>query len=105
MNGYLIKATYLSGRSIGRSYFLRKGGYVTTPNASQREDTVYKTLRIAKAQCKRLLEKNELDYNAETRTRNYRTKMNQFVSSNRVYEKMSYEPFEVQNVHPDRLDK
>lgn len=105
MNGYLIKATYLSGRNIGKSYFLRKGGYVTTPNASQWDDTVYKTLGIAKAQCKKLYTKNEKNIFGENLERDYRTRMKKFVSPTRIYEKMSYEPFEVQNVHPDRLDR
>ena len=30
MNGYIIKATYLTGPHKGTSYFLQKGGYVTS---------------------------------------------------------------------------
>lgn len=30
MKGYIIKATYLTGTHKGKSYFLQKGGYVTS---------------------------------------------------------------------------
>lgn len=103
MKGYLIKATYLSGRSIGRSYFLEKGGNITTPGGSHWEDRVYKTLGSAKTQCKKLYTKNEKNIFGENLTRDYRTRMKQFVSPNREYEKMSYEPFEIQNVKPGSL--
>lgn len=98
MNGYLIKTTYLTGPHKGRSYFLRKGGYVTEEGNHEWDDTTYRTLGIAQAQCKRLTEENERCYNDETGSRNRRIKEGKEVSKYRIYEKESYEPYMVEIV-------
>ena len=98
MNGYLIKSTYLTGPHKGKSYLLRKGGYVTEEGSHEWSDTTYRTLGIAQAQCKRLAEENERCYNDETWSRNRRIKEGKEVSKYRIYEKRSYQPYLVENV-------
>lgn len=98
MNGYLIKTTYLTGSHKGRSYLLRKGGYITEEGNHEWDDTTYRTLGIAQAQCKRLTEENERCYNDETLSRNRRIKEGKEVAKYRIYEKASYEPYLVEIV-------
>lgn len=103
MNGYLIKGTYLTGPHKGESYLLRKGGYVTEEGRHEWDDTTYRTLGIAQAQCRRLTEENEICYNDETWSRNRRIKEGKEVSKYRIYEKEAYEPYFVENVHPSTV--
>lgn len=98
MNGYLIKTTYLTGPRKGTSYLLRKGGYVTEEGNHEWDDTTYRTLGIAQAQCRRLTKENERCYNDETENRNRRIKEGKEVSKYRIYEKASYAPYLVEIV-------
>lgn len=99
MNGYLIKVTYLTGPHAGESYLLRKGGYVTEEGNHEWDDTTYRTLGIAQAQCKRLAEENERCYNDETWMRERRLREGkELLHEWRIYEKQSYEPHLVENV-------
>ena len=63
MKGYVIKVTYLTGRHKGKSYLMKKGGYVTKEHNYHFESDVYKTLGIAKRVCTIYRKNNELDYN------------------------------------------
>lgn len=104
MNGYLIKATYLTGPHKGESYLLRKGGYVTEEDRHEWDDTTYRTEGIALAQCRRLSHENELAYDDETYMRDSRIKEGKdLLHEWRIYEKMQYEPYLVTNVHPSRV--
>ena len=71
MKGYVIKVTYLTGRHKGKSYLMKKGGYVTEEHNYHFESDVYKTLGIAKRVCTIYHKNNELDYNTERRTNEY----------------------------------
>lgn len=99
MNGYLIKATYLTGPHKGKSYLLRKGGYVTEEGNCEWDDTTYRTLANAEKRCRQLAQDNERDYNHETWERDHRIQQGKpLLHEWRIYEKMSYEPYLVENV-------
>lgn len=98
MNGYLIKVTYLTGPHKGRSYLLRKGGFVTEEDNHEWDITTYRTLNIAKAQCRRLTKENERCYNVETQSRIRRINEGKEVAKYRIYEQESYEPYHVKHV-------
>lgn len=99
MNGYLIKATYLTGPHTGKSYFLRKGGYVTQECDTQWEDTVYKSESMCNARCKKLSAQNSSDYYIESCDRANRRFAGKEVARYRIHEKMTYEPYLVSDVH------
>ena len=71
MKGYVIKVTYLTGRHKGKTYLMKKGGYVTEENHYHFESDIYKTLGIAKRVCTMYRKNNERDYNAERRMNEY----------------------------------
>ena len=97
MKGYLIKSTYLTGPHKGKSYLLRKGGYVTEEGNSEWCHTTYKTLALAKRRCRQLDEDNEIDYNIETREM-VRSIQQGKLPSLRIYERKRYEPYIVEIV-------
>ena len=69
MNGYIIKATYLTGPHIGKSYFLTKGGYVTDQPDTQWSYACYKTASICRAVCKKLSSNNTVEHRLENKQR------------------------------------
>lgn len=60
MGKYLIKMTYVGGEHEGKTFLLRKGGYVSSYNALDAgwwlPDETYKTEAIARRRCKQLEE-------------------------------------------------
>lgn len=95
MARYLIKATYESGIHKGKTYLLRKGGYVTDEIDFQWDDTTYKSRAIAERQCKRLKEENDLNYVIERRENEYRISKGKKGKDWFIYDMESYEPYEV----------
>ena len=94
MRGYLIKSTYLTGPHKGRSYLVRKDGYVTEEGNCEWDVTIYRTLASVKQRCRQLTRDNERDYNNETRERDQRIQQGEpLLHEGRIYEKMSYEPY------------
>jgi len=93
MTRYLIKCTYLTGQYKGKSYLLRKGGYVTEEKDYQREDTTYKSRKIAERVCKNLSEKNKRAYDDERIMNDSRIKRGFEKKKFFYYELESYEPF------------
>jgi hypothetical protein len=71
MNGYIIKATYLTGPNTGRSYFLQKA----------------------------LERSNMLEHVLEKRYREYQSKNGYNVSKYMINELMKYTPYFVKTVH------
>lgn len=98
MKRYLIKATYLEGKHAGRSYLLRKGGYVTDEGAYQWEDTTYATLGIAQRVCKQYAERNEQDRDLERGQEVFDLKTGRRKEPKAwyIHELESYEPYEVE---------
>ena len=96
MKGYVIKVTYLTGRHKGKSYLMKKGGYVTEEHNYHFESDVYKTLGIAKRVCTIYRKNNERDYNAERRTNEYNISKGRPSKDWFIYELESYEPFEIE---------
>lgn len=99
MNGYIIKATYLTGPHKGTSYFLQKGGYVTSDPDDQWSDNCYKTENICKSICMKLERSNMAEHVVEKITREYRFQKGYNVSDFMIYELMKYEPYFVKTVH------
>ena len=62
MKGYVIKVTYLTGRHKGKTYLMKKGGYITEEHYHHFESDVYTTLRTAKRVCTVYRNNNERDY-------------------------------------------
>ncbi len=80
---FLIKVTYETGPHAGKSYLLRKGGYVTD-GTFENEDTTYRTYGSAARVCTRLRLKNYREYHLE--------RENSHGKGPFVYEKEKYEP-------------
>lgn len=99
MNGYIIKATYLTGPHKGRSYFLQKGGYVTSDPDDQWSDNCYKTENICKSICMKLERSNMAEHVVEKRIREYRSQNGYNVSEYMINELMKYTPYFVKTVH------
>lgn len=93
--GWIIKATYLTGRSKGRSYFLRKGGYVTEGGYIW-SDQAYKTKGFAERECKRLKKYYELSYRSERQDNEIMIKKGLKPKDSFIYELESFEPYEVE---------
>lgn len=100
MNGYIIKATYLTGPHIGKSYFLIKGGYVTDEPDVQWSDACYKNAGICRAVCNKLSSNNIIEHRLENKQRERQLERGQNIPVSMIYELMSYEPYEVKTVHP-----
>ena len=98
MKRYLIKVTYLDGEHAGTSYLLRKGGYVTDERNIEWKSTTYASYNIALRQCKRLFDENELNIQIERRDREYAKKRGRYFRDWNIYNKESYEPYEVEAV-------
>lgn len=96
MKRYLIKVTYLEGEHKGKSYLLRKGGYVTEKGNVEWEDTTYSSYKRALWQCNRLEQQNELNIRIERRDRQYAIQMGRKFRDYNIYELESYEPYEVE---------
>lgn len=103
MNRYVIKSTYLTGPHKGRSYFLIKGGkgwYVTDHPDELSSADCYKTESICRSVCNKLSANNIVEYRLENKQRERQAEKGQTISVSRIYELMSYEPYEVRTVHP-----
>lgn len=96
MKGYVIKVTYLTGRHKGKTYLMKKGGYVTEERYHHFESDVYKTLGTAKRVCTVYHNNNERDYNSERRMNEYNISKGRPAKDWFIYELESYEPFEVE---------
>lgn len=96
MTRYLIKCTYLTGQHKGKSYLLRKGGYVTDEGDYQWEDTTYKSQKIAERVCRNLIDKNKIDYDDERIMNDLRIRRGHTGKKVFIYELESYEPFAVE---------
>lgn len=99
MNGYIIKATYLTGPHKGRSYFLQKGGYLASDPDDQWSDNCYKTENICKSICRKLESSNMTEHVVEKRLREYRSQNGYNVSEYMINELMKYKPYFVKTVH------
>ena len=98
MNGYIIKATYLTGPHKGTSYFLQKGGYVTSDPDDQWSDDCYKTENICKSVCRKLENSNMVEHAIEKKTREYKSQNEIQLSDYMIYELMKYQPYFVKTV-------
>ena len=96
MKGYVIKVTYLTGRHKGKTYLMKKGGYVTEADSYHFESDIYKTLGTAKRVCTLYRKNNERDYHAERRTNEYNISKGRPSKEWFIYELESYEPFEIE---------
>ena len=96
MKGYVIKVTYLTGRHKGKTYLMKKGGYVTEEHFHHFESDVYKTLGVAKRVCTMYRNNNERDYNCERNYNNYKIAKGGEGKEWFIYELESYEPFEIE---------
>ena len=96
MKGYVIKVTYLTGRHKGKTYLMKKGGYVTEERFHHFESDVYKTLGIAKRVCTMYRNNNERDYNCERNYNDYKISKGEEGKEWFIYELESYEPFEIE---------
>ena len=96
MKGYVIKVTYLSGRHKGKTYLIKKGGYVTEEHFHHFESDVYKTLSIAKRVCTMYENNNQRDYLHERNYNDYRISKGYEGKDWFIYELERYEPFEIE---------
>ena len=98
MKGYLIKVTYLDGRHKGKSYLMKRGGYVVEERHLNYlyQDDVYKSLGNVKAVCTRLFNNNERNRRIEDADRKRAIEKGREVHDWYIYEHESYEPFEVE---------
>ena len=95
MKGYVIKVTYLSGAHKGRSYFLKKGGYIYSDGEFVLADNVYKSEAVAKRVCSLYANNNERDYLSERSYNEYRISKGHKGCDWFIYELESYEPYEL----------
>ena len=98
MKRYLIKVTYLEGKHAGKTYLMRKGGYVTDEGAYQWENTTYATLGIAKRVCKKLSDRNQRDHDFERSMEqaDIAKGLRKEPKAWYIYELENYEPYEVE---------
>lgn len=99
MKGYIIKVTYLTGPHEGKSYFLQKGGFVTSDPDNQWSHNCYKTENICKSVCRQLGCNNMIDHMVEEKTREFQIQHGRDVSDSMIYELEYYEPYFVKNVY------
>ena len=92
---YLIKVTYLEGEHEGKTYLLRKGGYVTDENNLEWEDTTYARKKFAQKWCKELEYRNRLDRDIERRDEQERIRRGGKPNSFYIYHYERYEPVAV----------
>lgn len=95
---YLIKATYTEGVHNGKTYLLRKGGYVTDEGNIEWLDTTYKTESIARRVCERMYEENELFRKIEREDEAVKIRKGFSPKSSYIYESKTYEPYPVETV-------
>ena len=96
MKGYLIKVTDLDGRFKGESWLMRKGGYVHPDFLEDTEwaEDCYKTLGVAKRECKRLAKQNVIDLKYQECENVFNAKHGRRMMD--LYVPESYEPYEVE---------
>ena len=103
MKRYLIKVTYLEGAHKGRSYLLRKGGYVEDEDKTHYVEDTYKTYGTAQRVCRHLYEENELSRKIEREDEAVRIKRGRPAKEWYIYESEAYEPFEVEAVDLSKM--
>lgn len=91
---FIIKVTYLEGRSAGRVYFMIKGGYVTDCPESVHEDNTY-TKKACKMVCAKYTKSNDKNVMCETQDRERNERNGKTNSEYRIYNPCKYEPYEV----------
>ena len=96
MTRYLIKATYQSGPHAGKSYLLRKGGFVTDETQHQWEDTTYSSAGIAERECRRLKENNDASFEDERWENERRIRNGGKGKAWFIHERETYEPYKVE---------
>ena len=87
--GWIIKATYLTGPHKGKTYYLRKGGYVIDDGRTWPE-WAYKTKGFASRECKKLKEWYDLSYRIERQDKANKP------AETFIYELQSFEPHKVE---------
>lgn len=95
MKRFLIKVTYLTGRHKGKTYFLKKRGYVCGENEYVFADEAYATEAIAKRVCTIYRNNNKRDYDSERSYNNYKISKGEKGKEWFIYELESYEPYEL----------
>ncbi len=95
MKQYFIKVTYLEGPHSGKTYYLRKGGYVVDLNKDHFADATYKTKGIANRECERLRRKNEVNVNCERQDNECNIKRGKPGKIQFIYVNTAYEPYAV----------
>lgn len=95
MKGYLIKGTYLTGIHKGKTFLLRKGGYVTDEKQYQWSDTLYKSEGQALRVCRKLKEESDLNYRIEREDNARAIAKGKPGKEFFYFEHESYEPFPV----------
>lgn len=95
MKRFLIKVTYLTGRHKGKSYLLKKGGYVYGEGEFVLAENTYASEAIAKRVCTMYTNNNERDYTSERKYNDYRISKGHKGKDWFIYELESYEPYEL----------
>lgn len=93
--GWIIKGAYLTGMHEGKTFFLRKGGYVTDGEKTW-SDFAYKTKGFAERECKRLKEYYDQSYRSERQDNEINIKKGLKAKEWFIYELQSFEPYEVE---------
>ena len=95
MKRYLIKVTYLTGQHKGKTYLLKKGGYVYSEGEYVLAENAYATEAIAKRVCTMYRKNNERDYKSERSYNDYKIAKGEKGKEWFIYELESYEPYEL----------
>lgn len=95
MKRFVIKVTYLSGRHKGKTYFLKRGGYVYSKGEFVLKDDTYASESIAKRVCTLYTNNNKRDNLSEIKYNEYRKSMGYEVRDWLINELESYEPYEL----------
>lgn len=96
MKRYIIKATYLSGKYKGDTYFMCKGGYITDLDAFHFAYNTYATESIAKMVCTKLYNNNELNVSIERNDEKYNISKGKPPKDWYIYEHELYEPYAIE---------
>lgn len=95
MKRYLIKVTYLTGQHKGKTYLLKKGGYVYSEGEYVLAENAYTSEAIAKRVCTMYRKNNEHDYHCERNYNDYKIAKGEKGKDWFIYELESYEPYEL----------
>ena len=95
MKRFLIKVTYLTGRHKGKSYLLKKGGYVYGEGEFVLAENTYASEAIAKRVCTIYKKNNKRDYDFERSYNDYRISKGYECKDWFIHELESYEPYEL----------